>query len=225
MSAGFHKWLDSYASELNPLWGSAAKAFRIHHEFPKNLNGATYWHNVSAFAPFMTFLFCLVFLLRAVIPFAPCVSLTMELLIVLFSQGTEVHRQSHMPKSPKLIRGLQGIRILLHPRVHRRHHSRHLDSDYGIINGWSNWIFTVTDIWPKLDRFLWNRLGLFPRNWIQVSHSIPQPVVAELISRASRIPDEIAIYESVFPRLQNPLNGVRTQRSQDPTPSSDNHFG
>lgn len=111
MSTGFHKWLGSYASELNPLWGSAAKAFRIHHEFPKNLNGATYWYNVSAFAPFMTFSFCLVFLLRAVISFAPCLSLTIELLIVSFSRGTEIHRQSHTPKSPAVIRGLQWSRI------------------------------------------------------------------------------------------------------------------
>lgn len=209
MSAGFHKWLDSYASEANRLWGSAAEAFRVHHEFPNNLNETTYLHNVSAFAPFVTFLYCLFFGVAYALSAPPLAMLFIWILIVLFSNGTEIHKQAHRKKAPRILRVLQRSGFLLNRNRHQKHHSKHHNSDYGIINGWSNGLFSWLRIWTGLDLALWRTLGVFPRNWIHDPASIPPSVIDHLARDPSRLPREISLYLRIYPhRAQGRLRDL-----------------
>jgi hypothetical protein len=209
MSAGFHKWLDSYASESNPFWGGAARAFRIHHEFPKNLNGTTYWHNVSAFAPFLTFLYALMAIFYFSFVVSPYVSLTLWLIVILFANGTEIHKQSHIAQPAGWIRFLQKAGFFLSQRRHLEHHRGGVDSDYGIINGWSHGVLRWLGIWPKLDRFLWKHLGVFPHNWVQVPGRIPPPVLLDLSHKSHEAVQIIEVYMSAFPRPDNPFKNEK----------------
>ena len=199
MSAVFHKWLDSYACEQNPFWGSSAKAFRVHHEFPNNLNETTYRHNVSAFATFSTFLYALFFLgWWAGLP--PAAGLVLCTMLLLFTNGTEIHKQAHRPHPGRFFRWGQATGFFLRRSNHLRHHRDELNSDYGIINGWASGLAERTGIWVKLDLFVWNRFGVLPRNWIQVPESVPATVLAQWESGERALPREFLIYLDAFPR-------------------------
>jgi hypothetical protein len=213
MSAGFHKWLDSYASENNIFWGSAARAFRIHHQFPNNLNDVGYFHNVSAFSP-MIFGFYLVFaalLWFKMIPFN--LSIMVWVLILLFAHGTEIHKRSHMRNPGALFSFFQKRRIFLNSKVHNQHHRRHIDSDYGIINGWSNFLFKKITIWEQLDAVLWKYLKVLPHNWVHCPQSIPGKVIQEFKQKPQLIPEEIFLYAQVFQDRSAPKAVLEELRS------------
>jgi hypothetical protein len=214
MSSAFHKWLDSYACEANRVWGSAAKAYRIHHEFPNNLNETTYLHNVSAFAPFITGLWLLFYGGAVLAGCGVTFRFFVWLLVLMFSHGTEIHKLSHRRKVRRSIRLMQKIGLFLPPSVHKKHHSGFRNQDYGIINGWSNGIFRAFAVWPRLDLWLWNHFRIFPHNWIHEPDSIPPTVVQEMIDSPDLLPGEIEIYLQLFPsRGLGPIgNLIRSQR-------------
>jgi hypothetical protein len=214
MSAGFHKWLDSYASEANWYWGTSALAYRIHHEFPKNLNRTTYLHNVSAFSPFLSGLYCLYLPAQWILFAHPYVNFTVWILVMLFANGTEIHKQAHISNPRKWVVMLQRARIFLARPVHLSHHRDGVDSDYGIINGWSHGLLRALKIWPTVDMFLWNRIGLFPRNWVQVPSQIPGLVLEELIKDPELVPLDLLVYEDVYPERVYYLNLSTTARSR-----------
>jgi hypothetical protein len=204
VSAIFHKWLDSYASELNPLWGAPAKAFRIHHEFPENLNQTTFLHNSSAFATLTAGFHGLFFLAFLLSDLSPLAGFTIWLVLFLFANGSEIHKQAHRKEPWAWIRVFQKTRILLNRATHIKHHSKGGDSDYGIINGWSNRVASQLGVWRRLDLFFWNRLGKFPNNWIQRPATIPAGVMLELSEHPERIPAELAIYLEAYPSRLSP---------------------
>lgn len=200
MSAFFHKWLDSYASEAHPLWGSSAKAFRIHHEFLNNLNKTTYMHNVAAFGPFSLFLNALFFLATISFLTAPVAQLMVYIMILLFTNGTEIHKQAHRKKHSFLVSWMQRLGFFLNSHRHLKHHTSCHNSDYGIINGWSNNVLNKLKVWQLLDLGVWQVFGLFPRNWIHTPASIPPSIVKELAQKPELIPLEISLYLAAFPQ-------------------------
>lgn len=190
MSAVFHKFLDSYASEKNPWWGSSARAFRIHHEFPHNLNETTYVHNVSAFATFTLLLYG-IFGALLWVGLSANGSLVGWFMVALFANGTEIHKQSHRPHPVFWVGWLQKAGFFLRRGRHLRHHRHHFNSDYGIINGWSSFFLPLA-FWECVDRFIWKQFKILPRNWVQVPESLPQDFVEDMAGRP-----EMAIYAPV----------------------------
>lgn len=189
MSGIQHKFLDSYASETNPIWGSAARAYRIHHEFPSNLNDLSYLENVAAFSPLLAPLFAATAMVAPHL--APEYASNALLMLLLFANGTEIHRQAHLPKPRSWVRALQNAHLLLSREQHMLHHPPGTDTDFGIINGWSNRI--VGEGWNRIDRILWRTLRKLPNNWIQHPASIPPEVISDLIRDLGSVPQRLLV--------------------------------
>lgn len=49
------------------------------------------------------------------------------------------HRRSHSRLVRHLVGLLQECRIIVHPRLHQRHHGGEFDRDYCLLSGWNNW--------------------------------------------------------------------------------------
>ncbi len=195
----FHKWFDCYAGEAHPLWGTGARAFRVHHEFPNNLDELSLVQAMAPPAPLMTL--CNAGFLIAVLALqpGPLSCLTVWVIIQLLSIGNEIHKHAHLSKPNAVMRVLQRSGFFLSRSVHLKHHRGLRDRDYGIINGWSNTLFNWLDLWNRLDLFLWTHYHLFPRNWIQEPRSIPPGVLEELKADPSLIPKELLIYREALP--------------------------
>ena len=192
MSGIFHKFLDSYASETNPVWGSPARAFRKHHEFAGNLNDISYWQNVSAFGRMMAPLYLGTLALAPHLnPEAMPALLTM---LLLFSNGTEIHRQAHLVRPNMAVEKLQAWRLMLSRPDHMLHHEAPTDTDFGIINGWSNPV--TRKLWPALDMIVWKTLKKMPHGWIQNPKMIPESVLEELAQDLSKIPEDLLVTAS-----------------------------
>ncbi|MES2857140.1 MAG: fatty acid desaturase CarF family protein [Bdellovibrionota bacterium] len=195
MSAVFHKFLDSVASEQNPIWGSAARAFRVHHEFQNSLARHTYLENAASFAPLMAPLYAAA--IAANMP--PEMGASVLLALVLFSNGTEIHKQAHNMQPNAFFRFMQKHRMFLGFEAHRLHHSLELDSDYGIINGSSNAAANKMGLGREVDMALWKFFKRLPKNWVQSPKTIPKEVFAELKADLDRVPDEMWVYMQAFP--------------------------
>ena len=198
ISAMFHKWLDSYASEVNPIWGSPARAFRVHHEFPNNLNEVGFVHNITSMSWFMAMLYGLTLICAYALEFGPLLSLFLWVQLLLFLIGNEIHRQAHAPRPWAWMGWLQRRGILLTAERHRRHHVGERNSDFGIVNGWANPLINWLDLPNRMDVWLWRAFRLFPRNWIQKPHSIPPAVAVHLAQHPREIPEELQVYQSLF---------------------------
>ncbi len=198
ISAVFHKWLDSYASEVNPIWGSPARAFRVHHEFPSNLNEVGFIHNITSMSWFMTLLYGFSILGAVLFQPGPLLSLFMWIQLLLFTVGNEIHRQAHAERPWAWMGLLQRWGVFLTPERHRKHHVGDRNTDYGIVSGWANPLIDRLDLNTRFDVLLWGVFGLFPRNWIQKPDSIPSKVAAYLKKHPELVPQDLHIYQRLF---------------------------
>lgn len=189
ITAFLHKFLDNYASEDYALWGSPARAFRKHHEFPSNLNTLPYILNIAAFAQTMAPMYMLTIALRNYMN--PPIAASVLLLLLLLSNATEIHRQSHLHTPLPWIQKLQEYGLLLSSVKHARHHRQPIDSDYAIINGWSNEM--LAGVWEPLDMLVWKLTDTMPGNWIENPRSIPPAVISEMKLNLKIIPEKLVI--------------------------------
>lgn len=189
ISSAYHYFLDNWANPRNRLWGSAARAFRRHHEVPSNLNQTGFIQNVSAFSKLMAPLYV------ATAVAAPHMSAEIQtqalVALLLFSHGTEIHRQAHLPNPNRFVRWFQNRRIILASDVHNKHHTRPVDSDYGIINGSTNRL--TNGLYERLNRILYRITGRLPNDWIQNPRSIPDSVVNDLLNEIHKMPQELVV--------------------------------
>ena len=196
VSGIFHKFLDSYASESNRFWGNPAREFRVHHEFPSNLNHLSYIDNNASFAKLLVPLYAT----AAFADMSPDVASSVLLSLILFSNGSEIHRQSHLSNPSSWVRSLQDLRIILNRRDHMRHHQGASDSDFGIVNGWSNRFATKFKIEERMDRLYWKTLRKLPNNWIQKPSSIPPQVLQDLTKDLSLVPQRLLVSVLMYPQ-------------------------
>ncbi len=64
------------------------------------------------------------------------------------------HRWAHMPQTRGAVRWLQRLRLVVGPVEHARHHRAPYDSNFAVINGWSNWLFDRIGVPALLDGLL-----------------------------------------------------------------------
>lgn len=189
-----HKFWDSYASERNWIWGHMARDFRIHHEFLNNLNERDYCSNVTSGAvfalPFLTMV--------AVVPLSPEYSAALWLFFVATFNANEFHRQAHLKNPNWFFRALQKMRLAISRKEHLEHHGD-LDGEFGILNGWSNWLPRKLDLWKRMDRIYYRLTKKFPHNWYQNPASIPKDILLELNDEISRIPEHAWQYAELHP--------------------------
>lgn len=202
----FHKWLDSYASESNPVWGVAAREFRKHHEYPSNLNHTDYLSNVSAFGK----LLAPAFIGASFVNWSPELGAAVWLFLVATLNTTEAHKQAHRKEPNFFFKILQKLRLTISHEKHMVHHKPPFDSEFAVLNGWSNGLNRRLDLWRRLDKIFWKVSGKMPHNWIQDPRSIPDEVVAELEAKLKEIPSELWDYAETYPyripeRLKDPI--------------------
>lgn len=201
-----HKWLDSYASETHPLWGKPAQEFRKHHECATNLNHVPYLSHVAAFGKIMAPLFILASLVdwRT----SPALGLNVVTFLLLYMNVTEIHKQAHRRDPHWFARALQKTGLTLTYEQHIRHHRPPFDSEYSVLNGWSQGLTSRLDLWRRMDRWFWRTYGELPRTWIQDPRDIPADVQARIRRAPQDFPDLLA-YSRVYPeRVPDSLRDV-----------------
>jgi ubiquitin-conjugating enzyme E2 variant len=197
----FHKWLDSYASETHFLWGKAAQEFRKHHEHPINLNHVDYLSHVSAFGRIMSPFFIAASFVHW--QNLPALGFNTLLLIFVLLNATEIHKQAHKRTPHWFASILQKTGLFLTYEKHIKHHRAPFDSDYAVINGWSQVLTDKTGFWHKMDLLWWKHLKELPGTWIQDPRAIPESVVAELMTHPEKIPADLVAYAEIYPERSN----------------------
>ena len=210
----FHKWLDSYAAETNPIWGGSARAFRRHHEFPRNLNHLSYLSNTAAFARLMAPLHIVAVAASYKFQVGPEFGTALWMMLLLLANGTELHKQAHMSEPSAWAKKLQEARLILRREDHKRHHEAPNDTDFGIINGWSNAVTRNTDLWNHLDLIVWRLFKKMPHNWVQNPRSIPENVLESLFRDLSQVPQDLWVYGEFFPHRSSELINDLIEQSQ-----------
>lgn len=189
VSGIYHKFLDSYASEKSKIWGNATQSFRKHHEFPGNLNDIKYIDNIGAFGTLMAPLYATAAIASPHL--SPEIGAQALLMLMLFTNGTEIHRQAHLPKANRVMAQLQKWKIFQSRTSHNMHHKGPADSDFGIINGWSNSL--TNQFWKRLDMIVWKASKKMPNNWIENPKSIPPQVLVEMMNDIRKIPQALIV--------------------------------
>jgi hypothetical protein len=197
-----HKWLDSYASEDGFFLGQAAQEFRKHHEYPANLNGVGYLNHIAAFGKVLF----LPFLGLALTSWesSPTLGFNLLFLLILLLNATEIHKQAHKSKPDFHGRVLQSTGLFLTFSKHARHHQPPFDSEFAVINGWSQILTDRFGFWSKMDLAWWRIFGELPRTWIQDPRAIPESVVNDLRQNPAKIPSDLLIYSDAYPERMPP---------------------
>ncbi len=212
----FHKWLDSYASETNPIWGSTARAFRQHHEMPNNLDKEDYASNVADPSLMLAPLF-------AGLTFAnltPEAATPLMIFLLGIMHTTEFHKQAHLTNPNPFFKFLQKFGLALSHKVHMEHHRPPFDSEFSVFLGWSSPFTRWANLWNRMDKMFWNYTGKMPHNWIQDPRSIPDYVVAKLKDDLEKIPSGLWDYGETYPtrvpaELKEPIARAKQKWQND----------
>jgi hypothetical protein len=154
MSGLVHFLCDNLGSPATPVIGQKfIKAFREHHDDPKAMTQGDFIE-VNA----DNFFVCL----PVLIPCAIWLDVTEHLylasfvaiLIAFVTVTNELHKWSHMERSPRFLQMLQARQLVLSPDHHHVHHTAPYDSHYCITSGVLNPLLTRVGFWPKLLRLL-----------------------------------------------------------------------
>jgi hypothetical protein len=163
---GFVHWLeDNYGREDTPIIGATIIApNRLHHTRPRAFITKT-WRQ-SANIQIMVSLVVL-----AVALWGGWFSWGLLLLVVLATNGNEVHKWSHRTRAEngRFITWLQNRAIVQTRRHHANHHRGLRNSHYCSITNWVNPILDKLGFWRGLEFCIYKMAGVSPR--IEVAQS------------------------------------------------------
>ena len=191
----FHKWLDSWADPNGRVWGEVVRGFRMHHEFPSNLNDEDYISNLTAYGITLFPFFAAV----AITDLPPEIRASAGLFLLMTFNTSEFHKQAHLKKPNKLFQFLQKIKIAVSQKVHMSHHKPPFDENYAVFNGWFNPLAKFLKIWDRLDMLHWKYKKRMPHNWIQDPRSIPLEIIELLKKDWKAVPNDMIHYSRAYP--------------------------
>ncbi|XP_024392231.1 fatty acid desaturase 4-like 1, chloroplastic [Physcomitrium patens] len=168
LGTGFYHWgVDNYGNAKTPVFGSQIDAFQGHHQRPWTITKREFANNIHAIAR-PAGLFLSPFLLTPNQPFFDSF-LGLFLGFVVMSQ--QFHAFSHMKKSqlPPFVVALQDSGFLLSRKMHGTHHKPPYDVNYTIVSGLWNPILNETQVFKKLERYIYEKWGVAPRAWSDTS--------------------------------------------------------
>jgi len=206
----FHKWLDSYASESNCLWGAPAREFRKHHEFPNNLNHVDMVSHLTAFGAVMAPMF----VSANLVEWSPEYGASVWLFLMATFHSTEFHRRAHLKDPNALFKWLQWSRLAISHEQHMSHHNPPFNEEYTVLNGWSEPLTRRLELWRRMDLVFWKFAKRMPHNWIQDPRSIPPQIVLELQREFEKIPPDLWDYGDTFPSRVPPELKTAIQHSK-----------
>ncbi|KAG0618402.1 hypothetical protein M758_4G061000 [Ceratodon purpureus] len=169
LGTGFYHWgVDNYGDASTPFFGSQIDAFQGHHQRPWTITKREFANNIHAIAR-PAGMFLTPFLLLPSHPFGDSF-LGFFLGMVIMSQQT--HALSHFKKSqlPPFIIALQDNGVLLGRKMHGTHHKPPYDVNYCIVSGLWNPLLDRLQIFPRMERFIYNKWNVAPRSWSETSH-------------------------------------------------------
>lgn len=168
LATGFYHWgIDNYGDATTPVFGAQIDAFQGHHQRPWTITKREFANNIHAIAK-PAGLFLAPFLLLPSQPFFDAF-LAVFLAMVVMSQ--HIHSLAHRKKSQlsKTVLTLQDAGILLGRKMHGTHHKPPYDVNYCIVSGiWNPWL-NETEVFKKLERWIYRKWAVAPRAWSETS--------------------------------------------------------
>lgn len=137
ISGILHIVLDNERSLEVPILDGLARGFQSHHNNPKDIYQMSLFNHLYVMHLPLTFIFFIVLGINQPIIYLAYASLAASLHVMQMS-----HRWAHTPKkllNPTIV-FFQKIGFLLAPKTHGLHHNNVFDSNFCIMNGWSNFL-------------------------------------------------------------------------------------
>lgn len=157
--SGLVHWAaDTYGSEdMRVIGPSLVKPFRLHHIYPRDIctHGLVETiGNVCILAvPLLSVSLYLMWLLpgSALLAFT---AICLALMATATVATNQFHKWAHQEKPSDFARRLQGMRLVLEPRHHKRHHTEPFNVNYCITNGWLNPLLNKLKFFRRLEATL-----------------------------------------------------------------------
>lgn len=168
LGTGIYHWgIDNYGDATTPVFGAQIDAFQGHHQRPWTITKREFANNIHAIAK-PAGMFLTPFL---VLPSQPFVDSFLALFLGLVVMSQQIHALAHMKKSqlPEWIVKLQDGGALLGRKMHGTHHKPPYDINYCIVSGWWNPLLNETEVFKKLERWIYAKWGVAPRAWSETS--------------------------------------------------------
>lgn len=135
LSGVLHIVLDNERSLKLPIIKSLAEGFQSHHESPKDIYQMSLYNHLYTMHLPLTIMFPAIVLVDSPYSYLVYVATAFTLHLMQMS-----HRWAHTPRRmlPAGVIFLQKIGLLLSHEIHSKHHNNVYDTNFSIMNGWSN---------------------------------------------------------------------------------------
>ena len=151
----FHWATDNYGSIKTPVFGSVCAAFQGHHVTPWTITFRSFANNVYK----ICYGTVPALLIVAVIPMLPLAKIFFTLFITWWMISQELHKFSHMRTTPKGIKFLQDIGLVLSKKEHGLHHTSPFEGHYCILTGVCNSFLDDSKFFRHLENVVYKFTG------------------------------------------------------------------
>lgn len=151
----FHWATDNYGSIKTPVFGSVCAAFQGHHVTPWTITFRSFANNVYK----ICYGTIPALLLVAALPMEPLSKVFFTLFINWWMISQELHKFSHMRSTPKNIKKLQDMGIILSKKEHGLHHNSPFEGHYCILTGVCNSFLDNSKFFRHLENIVFKLTG------------------------------------------------------------------
>jgi hypothetical protein len=151
----FHWATDNYGSVKTPVFGSVCAAFQGHHVTPWTITFRSFANNVYK----ICYGTIPALLLVAALPMEPLTKVFFTLFINWWMISQELHKFSHMRSTPKNIKILQDMGMILSKKEHGLHHNSPFEGHYCILTGVCNSFLDDSKFFRHLENIVFKLTG------------------------------------------------------------------
>ena len=158
----FHWSVDNYGNIKTPIFGSVCVAFQGHHESPWTITFRSFANNVYkiCYGTIPALIILSVFT-----SIDPMTRAFFSLYINWWLISQELHKYSHMRRTPKFIKYLQDWGIIISKKEHGLHHTSPFEAHYCILTGICNPLLDRTNFFRYLERIIYKLTKNTPNTW------------------------------------------------------------
>ncbi len=158
----FHWSVDNYGSLQTPVVGSICHAFQGHHVSPWTITFRKFANNVFKIAYGCATPLLILTFLPNVDPYA---RLFLGLFINWWLVSQELHKFSHLKRTPPFIKKCMDMGLILSKKEHGLHHTAPFDTNYCILTGQNNKWLDETHFFRRLERIVYETTGNEANTW------------------------------------------------------------
>ena len=158
----FHWSVDNYGSLKTPVVGAICHAFQGHHDTPWTITFRSFANNV-----FKIVFGCAtpLLLLTAAPNVDPYARLFLSLFINWWLVSQELHKFSHMKKTPPLVKRFMDMGLILSKKQHGKHHTPPFNTNYCILTGQNNKWMDDSLFFRRLEKVVYDVTGNEANTW------------------------------------------------------------